>query len=132
MKLIEKVNAYKVLREMIKEEWPFEFAYKITQLMRFLEPEYQFFSEEEMKLVAAYGKKDEDGKIALDADGSFNFADEENMRTYLRRIKELKDTEMDVEDEPRISVSPPGFIKGEWLAAIEPFFDFDEYGEKMG
>ena len=131
MKLIDKVNAYKTLREMIKEEWPFGFAYKITQLMRFLEPEFQFFSEEEMKLVAAYGKKDEDGKVALDGDGSFAFASEEDMRTYLSRMKELKETEMDVEEEPKISVSPPGFIKGEWLAAIEPFFDF-EYEEKMG
>lgn len=131
MKLIDKVNAYKTLREMIKEEWPFGFAYKITQLMRFLEPEFQFFSEEEMKLVAAYGKKDEDGKVALDSDGSFAFASEEDMRTYLSRMKELKDTEMDVEEEKKISVSPPGFIKGEWLAAIEPFFDF-EYEEKMG
>ncbi len=124
MKLIEKVVAYHALREIMKEDWDFAFIYPLMRLMRLLEGDYALFCNEEMKLVAAYGAKEENGKVALDADGVFSFADEESMECYQQKHKELKELKTDA-PEP-ISLPVPNKMKGTWLAAIAPFCSFQE------
>lgn len=122
MKLIEKVTAYKAIREMMKENWDFDFIFRLTRLMRSLEAEYALFCNEEMKLVATYGKKEENGKVALDQEGVFSFDDEEDMRQYQQKHKELEAVEMDT--PAKISVHTPKKMRGDWLNAIEPFCIF--------
>ncbi|HMM05267.1 MAG TPA: hypothetical protein PKD52_01120 [Clostridiales bacterium] len=127
MKLIEKVTAYKALGEIMKEDWDFAFIYPLMGLMRLLEGDYALFCNEEMKLVAAYGAKESNGKVALDADGVFSFADEESMNRYQQKHKEL---EALITDAPeRISLPAPGKMKGAWLAAIAPFCSFQSFEE---
>ena len=125
MKLIEKVVAYKAIREMMKEDWDFNFIYRLTKLMTALEPDYTLFCNEEMKLVAAYGKKEENGKVALDGDGIFSFAGEGDMHRYQEKHRELE--HLEVTAPARAEVKAPGQMRGEWLRAIGPFCDF--YGE---
>lgn len=128
MKLIEKVVAYKALREMMKEDWDFSFIYPLMGLMRNLEGDYALFCKEEMKLVAAYGAKEDNGKVALDAEGVFSFADEESMEFYRQKHKEL---EAFVTKSPeKVLLPSPVKMKGEWLTAIAPFCSFQE--EAMG
>jgi len=93
-------------------------------LMCNLEKDYTMFCNEEMKLVAACGAKEENGKVALDAEGVFSFADEESMERYQQKHKEL---EAFVTESPgKVSLPSPADMKGEWLAAIAPFCSFRE------
>ena len=122
MKLIEKVIAYKAIREMMKENWDFDFIFRLTRLMRSLEAEYACFCNEEMKLVAAYGKKEENGKVALDQEGVFSFHNEEDMAQYQQKHKELEAVKVDA--PAKISLHTPEKMRGDWLNAIEPFCIF--------
>lgn len=124
MKLIEKVIAYKALREIMEEDWDFAFIYPLMGLMRRLESDYTLFCNEEMKLVAAYGAKEENGKVALGADGVFTFADEESMNRYQQKHKELE--EFETAAPALVSLPLPGKVKGTWLGAIEAFCSFRE------
>lgn len=123
MKLIDRVKAYKALQEMMQEEWDFDFAYKITSLMRDLEKDFRFFSDEEMKLVVAYGKKEENGKVAISPDHSFSFANEHDLKDYVAAYNELVNS--DTDDMEKIILKQPVSIKGEWLLALEPFCIFE-------
>lgn len=124
MKLIDKVVAYKALREMMKEDWDFAFIYPLMQLMRNLEGDYILFCNEEMKLVAAFGAKAEDGKVVLDSDGVFSFANEESMEHYQEKHKALGEQETDFSE--KISIPAPVRMKGAWLQAIAPFCSFQK------
>lgn len=124
MKLIEKVAAYKALREMMKEDWAFSFIYPLLGLMRDLEKDYTLFCNEEMKLVATCGAKEENGKVALDPEGVFSFADEKSMERYQQKHKELEAFE--TESPKKVSLPSPAKMKGEWLSAIAPFCSFRE------
>lgn len=122
MKLIQKVRACRALAEMMKSDWEFSFIYPLIHLMEEMKTDYEFFCREEMKLVAKYGKKEEDGTVSIDEKGCFRFDDEENRLNYQQRHRVLEETE--VPEKPRIPVPRPSNVRGEWLEALIPFCDF--------
>lgn len=124
MKLIECVNAYRALTEMMKEDWEFSFIYPLTHLMQKLAVDYDFFCREEMKLVALFGKKEDDGKVAVGENGAFCFADESSRKEYRQRHLALEEAEFPAE-EPLVLATPPR-IRGDWLRALLPFCDFQQ------
>lgn len=124
MKLIEKVQAYRVLNEIMKENWSFSFIYPLVHLMREIKGDYDFFCREEMKLVARFGKKEADGTVLIDEKGCFCFPDEENQQKYQRCHFDLENTQ--AVDLPLISLPHPENMRGEWLNALLPFCSFEQ------
>ena len=136
MKLIEKVWAYRSLKEMMKENWDFAFIYPLVKLTPQLVGDYDFFCREERKLVLEYGKKEVDGSVTVAEDGSFFFADEAARCGYGKAHRELEELEENVRrlDQdlkeletpplPSVSVPKPQRIRGDWLRAIAPFCTF--------
>lgn len=124
MKLIEKIYAYSAIGEMMREDWDFRFIYPLVCLMGDLSRDYEFFSLEERKLVAKYGKKEADGTVAVDGEGGFTFADIESATAYAEEHRCLE--ELEGEAPPRLQLVMPGRIRGQWLRALLPFCDFKE------
>ncbi|MGM9567979.1 MAG: hypothetical protein ACI3W6_07365 [Clostridia bacterium] len=122
MKLLQTVKAYRALAEMMKSDWDFSFIYPLVHLMREMKTDYEFFCREEMKLVARFGKKEDDGTVSIDEKGCFRFSDEDSRLEYQRCHRALEETE--VADKPLISVPRPSNVRGEWLEALIPFCDF--------
>lgn len=122
MKLIEKVQAYRSLKEMMKENWDFAFIYPLVGLAPQLTDDYDFFCREERKLVLQYGKRDADGSVTVAEDGSFFFADDAARRGYGKAHRELE--ELETPPVSAVSVPKPQRIRGEWLKAIAPFCTF--------
>ena len=122
MKLIEKVWAYRSLKEMMKENWDFAFIYPLVKLAPQLVGDYDFFCREERKLVLEYGKKEVDGSVTVAEDGSFFFADEAARCGYGKAHRELE--ELETPPLPSVSVPKPQRIRGDWLRAIAPFCTF--------
>lgn len=130
MKLIDKVRAYRSICEMMREEWEFSFIYPLVCLMADLARDYEFFSREEMKLVSRYGKKDDDGTVAVDALGSFTFADTAAAEAYAAAHRDLE--ELDTAEMAPLSLVRPDHIRGEWLRALLPFCTFEKAGDDHG
>lgn len=126
MTLMDAVGAYRALAQMMKESWNFEFIYPLLKLWRELETDYEYFCGEEIKLVSAYGKKNAEGKVAVAADGSFDFPNLEAGEKY--RAAHLELGQRKIPDRPKLSLTPPCFIRGEWVAALAPFCDFEQAG----
>ncbi|MGI5874043.1 MAG: hypothetical protein ACOX8R_05215 [Bacillota bacterium] len=124
MRLLDKVRAYKALDEMMEEEWDFDFIYPLTKLMLALAPDYRFFCREEMKLVAKWGKKGENGGVAIAADGSFDFADADHREGYEREHRRLENIASEGELSPLLPPLPQR-IRGKWLKALLPFCRFE-------
>ena len=122
MKLIEKVWAYRSLKEMMKENWDFAFIYPLVKLTPQLVGDYDFFCREERKLVLEYGKKEVDGSVTVAEDGSFFFADEAARCGYGKAHRELE--ELETPPLPSVSVPKAQRIRGDWLRAIAPFCTF--------
>ena len=122
MKLIEKVWAYRSLKEMMKENWDFAFIYPLVKLTPQLVGDYDFFCREERKLVLEYGKKEVDGSVTVAEDGSFFFADEAARCGYGKAHRELE--ELETPPLPSVLVPKPQRIRGDWLRAIAPFCTF--------
>ena len=131
MTLADKVRAYRALSEMMAEEWEFSFIYPLIGLMGDLSADYEFFSREEMKLVSRYGKKEEDGTVAIDGNGGFDFADAASAAGFSEKHREL--SELTTADPQKTVLKMPPHIKGEWLRALMPFCRFvGEEGERDG
>lgn len=130
MQLIEKVQAYRTICRMMTEEWDFSFIYPLVCLLADLAPDYEYFSGEEMKLVALYGKKEDDGTVVLDAAGRFNFADTASAAAYEAAHRGLCAT--DTAPLPKRKLACPDHIRGQWLNALLPFCEFQKAGDPHG
>ena len=122
MKLTDAVGAYRALAQMMKEAWDFDFIYPLLQLWRELRTDYEFFCNEEIRLVTVYGKKNGEGKVEIAADGSFAFADATAAEAYRQAHEELG--QRDIGEKQKITLAPPACIRGEWVAALAPYCDF--------
>lgn len=127
MQLIQKVYAYRAICEMMREDWEFDFIYPLVCRMGELARDYEFFSLEERKLVAKYGKKEADGTVSVDSEGGFTFADAEAAAAYGEAHRRLE--ELEREDSPALRLTMPRRIRGEWLRALLPLCDFPEKKE---
>ena len=96
-------------------------ARKIFSLKKLLEPGFEFYAEEEKKLIDKLGG-------AISEDGTILFADEDGYKKLAEGRKELFDTEWDVPiDKPIIfhdsEVVP---VSGEDIEKLEGLADFKE------
>lgn len=127
MYLIQCVNAYEAVLAMSREEHSYKLAYAIATLKRRLQPHVDFFTRSEYKLVEEYAQRDENGKVILNENGSFNFIDPNKAGEYEGRRGELG--MMEVNEAIEILVAPPPeTIKPVYLEALDGFIEFEDIG----
>lgn len=125
MKLITAVNAFLAAQELAGETLPWAFALAVARVKKACESDMTFFSQQEMKLVDTYARKDENGNPLISPEGRFQFQDAQGKAGYDAARKLLMDTEIDPPMSPLDTV-PPESIRPEWILALEPFLTFRE------
>ena len=124
MKLIKAVDAYLALGILAKEQLPFGDSLKISAQRKQLKPLYDFFAEEEQKIVCEVSKKDNNGKAIRHSDGHFEFENEASKQTYHSKMSELSTFEIGEVDI--IKISPPEKISADIIEALEDIVIFEE------
>ena len=75
-------NIQEEIGKLFQAEMPFALSYKVSRLVRDIEPEYKIAQETRAKLVQKYCSKDENGAPALDASGKNLLISPENIEKY--------------------------------------------------
>lgn len=120
MKLRKIVEATPALREIANQRLPMETLYKVTRLIREVQPQLDFYDEQCQKLVSEHCTPDEGGfTVIASSKQKFNSA-----------MNELLDIDVDVDIEPvSIPVSEAENLKLSYndICAMEGFIviDFD-------
>lgn len=123
MKLIEVVNAYLAADEMSREKLPYAVSLALVKVKRALKDEFDFFVEQESKLVAQYAAQDSRGNIRMRPDGRFVLRDPADGADYERQRRELGETEI-APTHKLVRVRAPEEIKPAHIEALEGFIEF--------
>lgn len=123
MKILEVVNAVLAIDELKNVELDTATAYALCVTKTAIMPQYNFFHEEEMKLIKRCAKRDKDGNIVF-TDRRFEFASLEASAEYTKKMSEIYDMDVEV-NVKRYKIKLPDKIKPVFLEALSSFFDFD-------
>ena len=93
--LIELVRANLAVKEMERQELPYELAVALVRLRRATQKDFEAFLELEKKLVRKYAILDENGNVTLE-NGNFKFRDSSEAPAYLEERRELEETAVEV------------------------------------
>lgn len=122
------VKAMPALVELKKMRLPYDIARDVYKMYKMLEVEYQFFAQEESKLVREYAEKDENGNPKVSANGTITFPNIKTKIEYSERLAELGATDSKAEVS-FISISGPDIggqlITPETIGALEGFVIFE-------
>ena len=103
--MIELVRANLAVKEMERQELPYELAAALVKLKRATQKDFEAFLELEKKLVRKYAVLDETGNAALE-NGHFKFRDLSEAPAYLEERRELEETAVEAAIS-RKAVNPP-------------------------
>mgnify|MGYP003248198971 CR=1 FL=1 len=117
--LIELVRANLAVKEMERQELPYELAVALVRLRRATQKDFEAFLELEKKLVRKYA--------ILDENGHFKFRDSSEAPAYLEERRELEETAVEVAFS-RWAVIPPENITLQALEALSVFLSFKRKG----
>ena len=97
MKIVHSMSA---LQGMTQMRLPYAKARDIYKMYKKFEEEYNFFIQEEIKLVNEFGEKDEQGKPIVYKNGTVKFSDIESKNKYEAKLTELGAQESDIQVKP--------------------------------
>jgi len=105
IKLSEILNSKDSIGKLLERELPIRISFRLTKLIKELDPELQIIEKHRIKLVEKYGKKNEEnGNTEVSGDSVADFSKEFNT---------LLEEELDIDYEPipissleNISLSP--------------------------
>lgn len=126
MKLAEVINTILAIDALKETELDGKTAYALFITKKALLPHYEFYCEEEQKLINKYAKRDENGRIVSDGE-TIQFVSTEATKEFAAKRKELFNMEVDIEFK-RYKIMLPKTIKLVLLEALSSFFDFDITG----
>lgn len=93
--VIELSNFYNTIKTI---KMPLKTTYKFSRLMRQVEKEMAFYTEEFQKLIQTYAKTNEDGSYCFSPDGqSIEIIDGKQAECNIK-INELRGLEVNIED----------------------------------
>ena len=122
------IKAAPALGELKKLRLPYTTARDIHKMYKTLEAEYQFFAQEEAKLIKELAAKDGKGNPKVSGDGRITFADIATRDEYHKRLAELGETDAQIEI-PFITISAEEIgeqlIAPETIGALEGFITFE-------
>ena len=119
------VRAYKALEKTSGQKLPLKISHKLWSLAKLLEPHVNYQKEKEQEVLDKYGK-------FMNADGSFNFKDEETMRAFAEEMNDTIDRagEEDVEliDYEKVVLKTDSGLELsiEDIDALSDFVEFEE------
>ena len=91
------IKAIPALVELKKMRLPYSIARDIHKMHKTFEAEFQFFAQEEAKLVNEYATKDENGNPRITNEGRVSFENIETKNRYSARIAELGAMDAEIE-----------------------------------
>lgn len=122
------IKAVPAIGELKRLRLPYATARDIHKMYKTLEAEYQFFAQEEAKLIRELAAKDEKGNPKVSSDGRITFADMEARNEYGKRLAELGATDAQIEI-PFITISAEAIgeqlIAPETIGVLEDFITFE-------
>lgn len=122
------IKAVPAIGELKRLRLPYATARDIHKMYKTLEAEYQFFAQEEAKLIRELAAKDEKGNPKVSSDGRITFADIATRDEYHKRLAELGETDAQIEI-PFITISAEEIgeqlIAPETIGALEGFITFE-------
>ena len=89
-------NIQEEIGKLFQAEMPFALSYRVSRLVRDIEPEYKIAQETRAKIVQKYCSKDENGAPALDASGKNLLISPENIEKYNEEMTGLLNTEIEI------------------------------------
>lgn len=102
MKLVDIVNARKVISAKATEKLEFGLAYKFAKFIKLTNDDEEFYSGHQKKLIEQYCKKDDKGNAIPDESGRYQF-DNDNIKLLNEKLKELADTDLVIPENLKFS-----------------------------
>jgi len=122
------IKATPALAELKRLRLPYAAARDIHKMYKTLEAEYQFFAQEEAKLIKEYAAKDEKGNPQITESGRITFESVSAKAAYSEKLAELGTTDANIEI-PFITLSAEAIgeqlIAPETIDALEGFITFE-------
>ena len=125
MKQSKIIRAYKALTNISQQKLPLSVSYKLWNLSRLLQPQWEFQTDEEAKVIEKYNP-------VANADGSMNFGSEERAKEckaeYEKTVAEIAELDVDLGDFKKVTLHLDDNIDisiGE-IEALSEFVDFVE------
>lgn len=89
-------NIQNDLTKLYQSEMPFSLSYKVTRLIKIIEPEYKLALDSYKKIIAKYSSKDESGNILFNSNKDKIIIDPVNVDAYNKESSDLFDTEIEI------------------------------------
>ena len=128
MNYMNIANSVPALREITQLRLPYAKARDIYKACKLFEEEYNFFLQEEKKLVEEYAARTKDGNLAVAANGAITFKSQEAKQEYVKKFTELGLQECDINIKP-IKLNAEEFgnqmISPETMARLAGIIDFE-------
>lgn len=119
IRMSKAVDAYKVVSGMGQKSMQVQTALKLFRLKKALEPQFEFYREQETRLIKTNG-----GTIS--ETGNVKFTDAEKQLTFLQERREMNEMEVDLETEPvKINCADLKEITVNELEALDGLIDFE-------
>ena len=117
------LEAYQLVMRMRGTRMRMNVSRGLFDLKRLLQPHFEFYAEEEEKIISSYG-----GKVAEDGTGTILIDDPEKKAQCTKERMELMQTEVEVKIEKKPVIHDADLQEISWgeMEILEPYFDFQK------
>ena len=98
MKLSNVIELREVIGEYVDSNINFSTAYKFMKIIEITEKDYQFYLENTREIINTFGKKDENGELIIEPNGSVRIQ-EENIPAAQEKMDEMAKIEIDIPEK---------------------------------
>lgn len=95
MKLSNVIELREVIGEYVDSDINFATAYKFMKIIELTNKDYQFYLDKTKEVIEAFGNKDENGELIIEANGSVRIK-EENIVDAQTKMDEMADIEVEI------------------------------------
>lgn len=104
MKLSEVIELREVIIEYADKDINFDTAYKFMKILDETEKDYQFYLDKTREVIQEYGKRDADGQLIIEENGSVRI-DEEKIAEAQQKMDEMADIEIELPEKYFVKLS---------------------------